>query len=65
MAKQEMTLTSVKIPDNLWDEFRISCVKHKFSLQKLTERGIFLYLTNEEFRQQLHNTLDTQLTGSI
>ena len=63
MAK--MTLTSVKLPDELWDEFRISCVKHKFSLQKLTERSMFLYLTDEEFRKNIHNQLNTQLTGSI
>jgi hypothetical protein len=58
-------LTSVKIPDDLWDEFRISCVKNKFSLQKLTERSMYLYLTDEDFRTNLHNTLHTQLTGSI
>jgi len=57
-----MTLTSVKLPEDLWDEFRISCVKHKFSFQKLTERCMYLYLTNEEFRKQIHNQLDTQLT---
>lgn len=64
MSKQ-MTLTSVKLPEGLWDEFRISCVKHKFSLQKLTERSMYLYLTDETFRITLHNTLHTQLTGSI
>jgi hypothetical protein len=52
-------LTSVKLPDELWDEFRISCVKHKFSLQKLTERSMYLYLNNETFRQTIHNQLDT------
>jgi len=62
---KKMTLTSVKLPDELWEEFRISCVKHKFSLQKLTERSMFLYLTNEDYRKQLHNQLDTQFTGSI
>jgi len=63
MAK--MQLTSVKIPEELFDQFKIACVKYKFSIQKLTERGMYLYLTDEEFRKQLHNQLDTQLTGSI
>jgi len=62
---KKMTLTSVKLPENLWDEFRICCVKYKFSLQKLTERSMYLYLTNEEFKKQLHNTLDTQISGSL
>jgi hypothetical protein len=61
----KMQLTSVKIPEDLFEQFKIACVKYKFSVQKLTERSMFLYLTNEDFRKQLHNTLDTQFTGSI
>jgi hypothetical protein len=63
MAK--MQLTSVKIPEDLFEQFKIACVKYKFSVQKLTERSMYLYLTNEDFRKQLHNQLDTQFTGSI
>lgn len=59
MAK--MQLTSVKVPENLFEEFKIACVKYKFSVQKLTERCMFLYLTDEEFRKNIHNQLDTQL----
>jgi len=60
-----MQLTSVKVPEELFEQFKIACVKYKFSVQKLTERSMFLYLTNEEFRKQIHNQLDTQFTGSI
>jgi hypothetical protein len=63
MAK--MQLTSVKIPEDLFEQFKIACVKWKFSVQKLTERSMFLYLTDEEYRKNIHNTLDTQFTGSI
>ena len=63
MAK--MQLTSVKIPENLFEQFKIACVKYKFSVQKLTERSMYLYLTDEEYRKNIHNTLDTQFTGSI
>jgi hypothetical protein len=65
MAKANMQLTSVKIPDGLFEQFKIACVKYKFSVQKLTERSMYLYLTNEDFRKQIHNQLDTQFTGSI
>ena len=61
----KMQLTSVKVPEDLFEQFKIACVKYKFSVQKLTERSMFLYLTNEEFRKQVHNQLDTQFTGSI
>ena len=60
-----MQLTSVKIPDGLFEQFKIACVKYKFSVQKLTERSMYLYLTDEDFRKQIHNQLDTQFTGSI
>jgi hypothetical protein len=60
-----MQLTSVKIPENLFEQFKIACVKYKFSVQKLTERSMYLYLTDEEYRKNIHNTLDTQFTGSI
>jgi hypothetical protein len=61
----KMQLTSVKVPEDLFEQFKIACVKYKFSVQKLTERSMFLYLTNEEFRKNIHNQLDTQFTGSI
>jgi len=62
---QKMQLTSVKVPEDLFEQFKIACVKYKFSVQKLTERSMFLYLTNEEFRKNIHNQLETQFTGSI
>jgi hypothetical protein len=57
----KMQLTSVKVPEDLFEQFKIACVKYKFSVQKLTERCMFLYLTNEEFRKQIHNQLDTTI----
>jgi hypothetical protein len=58
----KMQLTSVKVPEDLFEQFKIACVKYKFSVQKLTERSMFLYLTNEEFRKSIHNQLDTTLS---
>ena len=61
----KMQLTSVKVPEDLFEQFKIACVRHKFIVQKLTERSMFLYLTNKEFGKQLHNQLDTQFSRSI
>jgi hypothetical protein len=58
-------LTSLKLPEKLFEDFKVMTVRTKFSLQKLTERAVFLYLTNDEFRKQIHNQLDTTYTGSI
>lgn len=54
-------LTSVKVNEELFEEFRISCVKHKFSLQKLVDRSMFLYLTDDEYRKKIQNTLNTNI----
>ncbi len=48
-------LTSVKIDNELWDQFRIECIKRKFSFQKLSERAIDLYMNDDEFRRTITN----------
>ena len=60
MATTDKTLTSVKIKSDLFNEFKIECVKRKFSFQKLADRAIHLYLTDDDFRKQInnHNNLD-------
>jgi hypothetical protein len=57
---KELQLTSVKVKKNLWEQFRIECIKRKFSFQKLSDRAIHLYLTDDEFRRKLtnHNNLN-------
>jgi hypothetical protein len=60
MSKQDLQLTSVKVHRDLFEEFKIECVKTKFSLQKLTDRALYLYLSSDEFRKQIHN--QTNLT---
>lgn len=67
MAKtnKDKKLTSVKVEGELFEEFKISTIKTKFSLQKLVDRSMFLYLTDELFRTQLHSTVHTSLSGSV
>ena len=60
-AKKDMTLTSVKIQSDLFENFKIECVKRKFSFQKLADRAIYVYLTDEEFRKQITNQLNLDL----
>jgi hypothetical protein len=61
MSEKNQQLTSVKIDTDLFDKFKIECIKRKFSFQKLSERAIHLYLTDEEFRKQVHNHNDLSL----
>jgi len=54
-------LTSVKVEEDLLQEFKEQCVRHKFSLQKLVDRAIFLYLTEDSFKQKLHTQTNIKL----
>ena len=48
-------LTSVKVQCDLFDEYKISCVRYKSSLNKLVNRAMDLYVSNEEFRKMINN----------
>mgnify|MGYP001058051691 FL=1 len=53
MIKDEK-LTSVKITQPLFDEFKMAALKDNFSFKKPADRAIFLYLTDKEFKKQIH-----------
>ena len=48
-------LTSVKILENLYKRFKATTVNTRMTLQKLTNRSIDLYLTDENYK----NTVET------
>ena len=62
MSTQESKqLTPVKVDKELFKQFKEECITYKFSLQKLADRAIFLYLTQEEFKQKIHNQTNIKL----
>jgi hypothetical protein len=64
METKKRVITSVKIPDNLYEDFKIMNVRTKMNLQDLVERTIYLYLTEGKFRETIHNQFNTYYTGS-
>ena len=61
MSNRDMTLTSVKLQSDLFEDFKVECVRRKFSFQKLADRSIHLYLTDEDFRRRIHNHLNLEV----
>jgi hypothetical protein len=61
----KLILTSVKVHEELFDDFKMASIKNKFNLQKLTNRAMHLYLNDEEFRKEIHNHTDLVLSGSL
>ena len=61
MKKTNQTLISAKVDNDLYDKLKIEFIRKNFKLQKLIERSMFLYLTDNNFQKQIHNTLDISL----
>tara|TARA_R110002020_G_scaffold237576_3_gene449959 strand:- start:17 stop:211 length:195 start_codon:yes stop_codon:yes gene_type:complete len=57
-------LTSVKILKILYEDFRVRTVNSNMNLQKLTNRAIDMYLTDENFRSSLETHEDLTVSGS-
>ena len=55
MSTKNQQLTSVKIDKELFEQFRVECIKRKFSFQKLSERAVHMYLSDENFRKRIHS----------
>ena len=65
VMKQETKLTSVKILEGLYNKFKVSVINSSMTLQKLTNRSVFLYLEDKNFQEKV-NTEDglSTISGS-
>jgi hypothetical protein len=64
VSKTKRVITSVKIPEILYEDFKVTCVKTKLGLQDIVERAMYMYLTDPQFRQSIHERYNTHYTGS-
>lgn len=64
-SSKEQSLTSVKISTKMFEDFRVTTIRSKFSFQKLVERCMYLYITDENFRKQIHEQINTEYSGSL
>lgn len=53
MAKRNEKLTSVKVDVDLFENFKVECLRDKFTLHQLVNKSLKLYLSDEEFRNLL------------
>ncbi len=60
----ELKLTSVKILKSLYDNFKITTVNTKMTLQKITNRSLYHYLTDPEYKDKLNMTDSLISSGS-
>ena len=61
---KKTTLTSVKILEALYNRFKLNTVNTKMTLQKLTNRSVDRYLTDEKFREEIETYDNLTVSGS-
>jgi len=57
-------LTSVKIIESLYEKFKLNTVNTKMTLQKLTNRSVDKFLTDEKFREEIETYDNLMVSGS-
>jgi len=53
--KKTMVLTSVKVDQERFNDFKVECIRDKFSLTHLVNRCMDLYLNDEDFKRAIIN----------
>ena len=57
-------LTSVKILESLYEKFKLNTVNTKKTLQKLTNRSVDRFLTDDKFREEIETYDNLTVSGS-
>ena len=57
-------LTSVKILKILYERFKVSTVNSDMTLQKLTNRSVDRFLSDEKFREEIETYDNLSVSGS-
>ena len=57
-------LTSVKILESLYERFKLNTVNTKMTLQKLTNRSVDRFLTDEKYREEIETYDNLTISGS-
>jgi hypothetical protein len=57
-------LTSVKILQDLYKRFKVDALSDEFTLQKLVNRSMDLYILDNKFKAQIHEWKNLKPSGS-
>ena len=59
-----LKLTSVKLLENLYKKFKVFNLDDNFTLQKLVNRSMDLYLLDGDFKSKIHEYKNLKPSGS-
>ena len=55
VTDKKMVLTSVKVEQDRFNDFKVECVRDRFTLTNLVNRCMDLYLNDADFRRAILN----------
>jgi hypothetical protein len=55
MFMKKKIATTVKIPESLYDDFKVLGIRRKISLQTLVEKCVNLFVEDDKFREIVNN----------
>ena len=61
---EKTQLTSVKILTSLYKDFKVATINDGITLQKLVNRSLDLYLSDNKYRDKITKYTELQTTGS-
>ena len=64
MVMANSKLTSVKILEGLYNQFKLKTVNTNMTLQKFTNRAIDMYLKDEDFKEVVETNDNLTISGS-
>ena len=59
-----LKLTTVKLLEDLYKDFKTLSFEKEFTLQKLVNRSMDLYLLDKDFKLQIHEYQNLRASGS-
>lgn len=58
IGKKGDILTTVRLQDKLFEDFKAEAIRNKITMRNLLERAMFLYMTDESFKRTINNQLN-------
>lgn len=63
VGKKGDILTTVRLQDKLFEDFKGEALRNKITMRNLLERAMYLYLKDEMFKKTINNQLNVHYTG--
>jgi hypothetical protein len=64
IGKKGDILTTVRLQDKLFEDFKAEAIRNKITMRNLLERAMYLYMTDESFKRLINNQLNVSYTSS-